>query len=43
MIGNVDNHLDAVEAGKGGEIPAWESCGKVVALERARYGEFVVS
>jgi len=28
---------------KGGEIPAWESCGKVVIIERAEYGEFVVS
>jgi hypothetical protein len=40
-IGNQEGKMDV--AGKGGEIPAWESCGKVVALERAGYGEFVVS
>lgn len=40
-IGNQEGKVDV--AGKGGEIPAWESCGKVVALERAGYGEFVVS
>lgn len=26
-----------------GEVPAWESCGKVVALERQSYWRFVVS
>ncbi len=26
-----------------GEVPAWEACGKVLAIERAGYWEFVVS
>lgn len=26
-----------------GEIPAWESCGKVLKLEQREYYEFVVS
>jgi hypothetical protein len=26
-----------------GEVPAWEACGKVIAIERAGYWEFVVS
>ena len=47
VIGNQDGRVDVGGenggAGKGGEIPAWASCGKVVALERAEYGEFVVS
>lgn len=25
-----------------GEVPAWEACGKVLAIERAGYWEFVV-
>lgn len=46
---NAPHVVGIFEQGKGGagqgkgEIPAWESCGKVVALERANYGQFVVS
>jgi hypothetical protein len=29
------------EAYRGGEIPAWESCGRIVAKERGDYYEFL--